>query len=107
MSRHRLALAIWEILSDVYGKRQTSDSSWEFLKIENVQLKPVKNNCYRQTQREATNLGVEVMNSKAQVKEKLGHVVQLRFAVCRKRDSKSYRHAKLISFSEKQYIESV
>ena len=63
------------------GKRQTSDSSWEFLKIENAQLKPVKNNCYRQTQREATNLGVEVMNSKAQVKEKLGHVVDLLFAV--------------------------
>ena len=63
------------------GKRQTSDSSWEFLKIENAQPKPVKNNCYRQTQREATNLGVEVMNSKAQVKEKLGHVVDLLFAV--------------------------
>ena len=49
------------------------------LKTENVQLKPVKNNCYGQTQREATNFGVEVMNSKVQVKEKLGHVLQLRF----------------------------
>ena len=67
-----------------------------------MQLKPVKNNFYRQTQREATNFAVEVMNSKAQVKEKLGHVVQLRFAVCRKRDSKSYRHAEIINFSEKQ-----
>ena len=72
-----------------------------------MQLKPIKNNCYRQTQREATNLRVEVIKSKAQVKEKLGHVVQFRFAVCRKRASKSYRHAKLINFSEKQYIESV
>ena len=28
--------------------------------------------------RETTNLGVEVMNSKQQVKRKLGHVVQIR-----------------------------
>ena len=27
--------------------------------------------------RETTNLGVEIMNSKRQVKEKLGHVVQI------------------------------
>ena len=31
--------------------------------------------------RETTNLGVEIMNSKRQVKEKLGHVVQI--CVCR------------------------
>ena len=31
--------------------------------------------------RETTNLCVEIMNSKRQVKEKLGHVVQIR--VCR------------------------
>ena len=30
------------------SKRQTSDSSWEFLKIENVQLKTVQKSCYRQ-----------------------------------------------------------
>ena len=35
--------------------------------------------------REITNLGVEIMNSKRQVKRKLGHVV--RFRVCRKRDA--------------------
>ena len=29
--------------------------------------------------RETTNLGVEIMNSKRQVKRKLGHVVQIRF----------------------------
>ena len=28
--------------------------------------------------RETTNLGVEIMNSKRQVKRKLGHVVQIR-----------------------------
>ena len=31
--------------------------------------------------RETTNLGLEIMNSKWQVKEKLGHVVQI--CVCR------------------------
>ena len=31
--------------------------------------------------REATNLGVEVMNSKREVKKKHGHVVQFAFAV--------------------------
>ena len=30
----------------VYGKRQTSDLSWEFLKIENKQIKTVQNNSY-------------------------------------------------------------
>ena len=28
-----------EIKSHVYGKRQKSDSSWEFLRIENKQIK--------------------------------------------------------------------
>ena len=35
-----------EFKLQVYGKRQTSDSSWEFLKIENEQLKTVQNNSY-------------------------------------------------------------
>ena len=34
-------LHIRENESHVYGKRQTSDSSWEFLKIENEQMKTV------------------------------------------------------------------
>ena len=37
---------IREIKSDVYGKPLTSDSSWEFLKIENKQIKTVQNNSY-------------------------------------------------------------
>ena len=41
-----LKLAIKEIKSHVYGKRQTSDSSWEFLRIENKQIKTVQNNSY-------------------------------------------------------------
>ena len=28
----------------VYGKRQTADLSWEFLRIENRQIKTVQNN---------------------------------------------------------------
>ena len=71
-----------EFKSHVHGKRQKSDSSWEFLKIENEQMKTVQNNSYAgQKLREATNLCEEIMNSKRQVKGKLGHVVQTR--VCR------------------------
>ena len=32
-----------EIYSDGYSKRQTSDSSWEFLKIVSEQIKTVQN----------------------------------------------------------------
>ena len=50
-------LYIWEVEKDireikihVYVKRRTSDSSWEFLRIENKQIKTVQNNnffyCY-------------------------------------------------------------
>jgi len=35
-----------EIKRHVYDKRQTSDSSWEFLRIENKQIKTVQNNSY-------------------------------------------------------------
>ena len=35
-----------EVKLHVYGKRQTSDSSWEFLKIENKQIKTAQNNSY-------------------------------------------------------------
>ena len=37
---------IREIKIHVYGKRQTSDSSWEFLRIENKQIKTVQKNSY-------------------------------------------------------------
>ena len=36
--------SIREIKIHVYGKRQTSDSSWEFLRIENKQIKTVQKN---------------------------------------------------------------
>ena len=35
-----------EIKTRVGGKRQTSDSSWDFLRIENKQIKTVRNNSY-------------------------------------------------------------
>ena len=64
----------------VYGKRQSSHSSLEFLKIE---LKWTDKNSSKQfswikKKRETTNLVVEIMNSKRQVKRKVGHVVQIR-----------------------------
>ena len=39
-------LDIREIKIHVYGKPLTSDSSWEFLKIENKKVKTVQNNSY-------------------------------------------------------------
>ena len=35
-----------KIHDHVYAKRKTSDSSWEFLRIENKQVKTVQNNSY-------------------------------------------------------------
>ena len=70
-----------EIKLHVYGKRQTSDSSWEFLKIENEQIKQLKTILMDKKLRETSNLWVEKMNSKRQVKGKHGHVVQI--CVCR------------------------
>ena len=76
-----LSLVSREFKLYVYGKRQTSDSRWEFLKIENEQIKTVKKILMDKKLSETTNLGVEIRNSKRQVKRKLGHVVQIR--VCR------------------------
>ena len=39
-------LIIREIKKHVYGKRQTSDSSWECPKIENERIKTAQNNSY-------------------------------------------------------------
>ena len=44
--------------------------------LENMQLKAIQNNGYRQNWRD-TNIRVEVMNSEAHVKRELGHVVQI------------------------------
>ena len=62
--------------------RQTSHSSWEFLKIENEHIKQLETILMDKKLRETTNyLCVEIMNSERQEKGKLGHVVQIR--VCR------------------------
>ena len=37
---------IREIKIHVYSKRQTSDSSWEFLRIKSKQIKTIQNNSY-------------------------------------------------------------
>ena len=56
-----------------------SDSSWESLKIENEQIKTAQNNINMDKKlRETTILGEEIMNSKQQVKRKLGLMVQIR-----------------------------
>ena len=68
------------IKSYVYGKRQTSDSSWEFLKIEIDRLKTAQKIVTDKTNVELLILGVE-QSSKAKVDGKLGHVVQIH--VCR------------------------
>ena len=66
-------------MSRVYGKQQTSDSSWEFLRIEKKQIKTVQNNSYTKNWRETTYIWVEVINSKRQLQGKCGHVVQINF----------------------------
>ena len=43
---HNCLFDIREIKIHVYRKRQTSDSSWEFLRIENKQKKIVPNDSY-------------------------------------------------------------
>ena len=44
--RKRKRTNIREFKPHIYGKRQTSDSSWEFLKIENEQIKTAQNKSY-------------------------------------------------------------
>ena len=56
-----------------------SDSSWEFLKMENEQLKQLRKFVWIKIAklRESTNLCVEIKKSRRQAKDKLGHVVQI------------------------------
>ena len=55
-----------------------SDSSWEFLKMENEQLKQLRKFVWIKIAklRESTNC-VEIKKSRRQAKDKLGHVVQI------------------------------
>ena len=61
--------------------RQALDSNWEFLKIENEQIKTAQKIFMKIKLRETTNLCVEIMNIRWQAKGRHGHVVQIR--VCR------------------------
>ena len=72
---------IWEITIHVYRKRQTSDSSWEFLTIENKQIKPVPNDSYGKNWHKTTYFCLKAIKSKRKLRGKLGHVVQIH--VCR------------------------
>ena len=68
---------IREIKLHVYGKQQTSDSS-QAVKTEKEQIKTAQKLMDKKLC-ETTNLCVEIMNSKRQVKVKLGQVhVQIR-----------------------------
>ena len=46
------------------GKRQTADSSWEFLKMENERIKTAQKIFMDKKVRENTNLCAEKMNSR-------------------------------------------
>ena len=52
-----------EIKIHVYAKRQTSDSNWDFLIIENKQIKTVQNNSFVYNWRDYTYFLVQVINS--------------------------------------------
>ena len=52
----------------VYGKRQTSDSSWELFKTENEQIKTGQKILIDKKLGETTNLCVEIINSRQQAK---------------------------------------
>ena len=70
-----------EIKIHVYGIRQTANVSWEFLRIENKQVKTVQNDSCGQNWHKTTYFCVEAINSKRKIREKPGHVVQIH--VCR------------------------
>ena len=70
-----------EIKIHVYRKRQTSDSSWQFLRVENQLIKTVPNDSCGSNWRKTTYSCVEAIKSKRKIREKLGHVVQIH--VCR------------------------
>ena len=57
-----------------YGKRQTSNPSSEFFKMENKQTKQLKTIFMDKKLRETAKLCVQIMNRKRQVNGKLGHL---------------------------------
>ena len=68
-----------EIKIHVYRKRRTSDSSLEFLRIENKQIKTVSNDSYGESCHKLTYYFVEAIKSKQKIRGKLGHLLQIHF----------------------------
>ena len=68
-------------VSDVFGKQQKSDSIQVEISQEKEQIKTAQKIVVDKKLRETNYLCEEIMNSKRQVKEELGHVLQIR--VCR------------------------
>ena len=66
-----------EIKIHVYHKRQTADSSWEFLRIENKHIYTIPNDSYGQNWHKTTYFCLEAIKSKPKIRGKLGHVVQI------------------------------
>ena len=66
-----------EIKIHIYRKRQTSDSRWEFLRIENKQIKTVPDDSYDENWHKTLYFCVEATKSKRKIRGKLGHVVQI------------------------------
>ena len=74
---HAWTSVITEIKIHVYRKRQTSDSSWEFLRIENKQITTVPNDSYGENWHKTTYFCVKAIKSKRKIRGKLGHVIQI------------------------------
>ena len=79
--------SIREFKLHVCGKGQTLDSSWEFLKMENEEIKTAQKILIDKELRESTNICVEKMNSRRQTKGNLVNWYKFAFAVWRKRDT--------------------
>ena len=65
----------------VYGRRQTSESRLDFLKINNKHTRIVQNVSYVYGEHESANLHLVTANGKRKIRRNHGHVVT--FAVCR------------------------
>ena len=88
----------------VYDNRKTSDSSWEFFKIENEQtINQLKKSLMDKKLRETTHLCVEIMNSK----RNMVTWYKFAFAVWRKRDdynlTDSANYASLFAWNLRNY----
>ena len=70
-----------EIKTRVYGKRQTSESHFNFLKITNKHTRAVQNNSCVNGKHESAYFHLVTANGKRQMRRNHGHVVT--FAVCR------------------------